>query len=410
MRVAGLGKIHKEIEEQKREEGRASDRRRQRALSVGLLGQHQMTRVPSRSVRHNQRFTNGPSPSSRGNFRVTHGPTPFPRVHCKDISREVLDQNNLAWDWDPDDEDYIVIKKHMTRQELKELVQHSAWLRERREREIALREAELQAEQAPKLRESEGRSDARRRPERRHERDNERASTRGDRYADGLQSGPNFHRDQTQNNHPPAPREVSTARPIEELPLPSHPRSQRSRAPSVHSRLDQPFSPPDYTYMERPSQPPPQAHIPRSHSGRSQAPAELPRIPSRQAQDSYHPGRRASSVMQGSTPFARAPSIGPTSRKLNYVQAPPDNVRFETRSHRSESLAGATIRNERPRQAAENARQFLRQQTSGSAHPRRPDFVNGPESRQAYGPTPGWRPEGRDGMERRNSVRGYRAF
>lgn len=47
MRVAGLGKIHKEIEEQKREEGRASDRRRQRALSVGLLGQHQMTRFPA---------------------------------------------------------------------------------------------------------------------------------------------------------------------------------------------------------------------------------------------------------------------------------------------------------------------------------------------------------------------------
>lgn len=474
MRAAGLGKIHKEIEKQKREGGRTGNiGSRPRPLSVGHLGQYQVSRVPSRSVRNNSRLTDRPPPSSREIGRNTHGLTPFPRIHRDDVNREALDEYGLAWDWDPDNEEYIVIKKHLTEQELKELIQHAAWLRERKERDLALLESET--EQMRNLSVRKVRGGGRRGLERTHGRDNERESTRGDHVRDRghahlPQSRRHIFRDQTQNNYPPAPQELSTERPIAGLPLPSHPRPQRSRTPSMSSRLDQPFSPPDYSFMERPSQPQPQAYGTRSRSGMSQAPAGRPRIQSRQLEESYPTWARAPSGWQGSRPFARAPSvgpsskrfshmpassdhvrfdspphhsdsvagarvrnneprpnplsarqdftrfarapsIGPSSRRLSHMQAPPEDFRFASPSHRSDSLAGARLHNERPRQAAEDVRQFLGQQASGSGHLRRernPDFVRGPESRREYAPAPGLRAEGRDGMGRRDSVRGYR--
>ena len=360
MRAAGLGQIHKEIEKKKREGGRTGNvGPRQRSLSVGHLGQYQVARAPSRSGRNDPRVPNRPSPSSREVFRTPHGPTPFPRIHREDICLEALDEYGLEWSWDPDNDEYVVIKKHLTRQELNDLIRHTAWLRERRERDLALREAET-TEQMRKLSVREDRNDARQGPERGRERDAERASTRDDRYAHGPPSGLHVHRSHAHNNRPPAPPEASTALPIQELPPPSHPRSQRSRAPTMSSRLNQPFSPPEYSAMEQSSQPPPQPHGLRLRNGMSQAPAGRPPIPSRQVQESYPYRPRAPSVRQGTTPLARASNIRPTSRRHDRVQAPMENIRFASPPHRSESLAGARTRNDDPRPGAQGSTPFAR--------------------------------------------------
>lgn len=416
MRVVGLGKIHKEIKEierqlQEKERAKHSGAR-QRNPSAGHVGQ---PHTPSRSVRDNQKITNRPPLSSREIHRGKDVPPPFPRVHREDVSREALDEYNLAWIWDPRDKDYIIIEEHLTRQELSELIQHAARLRERKERELAQYESKLKAEQKKIPSESREQSDARRNSERGRGRHAEQTSARNGRnhhsgYAYVPRSAIHTHVNQTQNNQLSARREVSTARPIAELPSPSPPRSPRSRAPSLHSRLSQPFSPPDYTSMRWPHELPPQGHGSRSRSGMSQAPAELLATSSRRAQEPHDPRPSPLSIRQGSRPFPEVPSISPASRRFSHIPAPSEDVHFASPPHRSESLAGA--RNRHPRQAVENVRQLPSQYARGSGYPRRersPDFVRGFESRLGDTRAPGTRAEGRDGVGRHNSVRGYRA-
>ncbi|KAF6228431.1 hypothetical protein HO133_008161 [Letharia lupina] len=285
MRVAGLGDVHKEIERRKRVVRRVekSGPRDQNPLD-GQVGQSYRTSSPSRSVRDDQQITKGPRSSVRETVRSTDGPPPLPRVHWKDLSRDTLAEYNLAWTWDNNDKDYIIIQEHLTWRELDLLLQHTGWLRERKELNLALRESKKEVEQMQKLCESKApkdRSDVGRKSEKRCECDAERASARDDQNLDGghahvSQPGIHIHVNQTQNNQPPAPQEASTAQTIPELPSPSHRSSQCSMVPAMHSKLTRPWSPHDYTSMERPRQPPRQTHRSRSRSRASQAPDELP--------------------------------------------------------------------------------------------------------------------------------------
>lgn len=432
----------------------------------------------------------------------------FPSVHREAISPETLDDHDLDWSHDPHVKDYIIIKKHLTRKELEELQQHTAWLRERKERDFALRESEVEAERGTNLRGNKERSEPRRNSESGRGRHVERSSTRSGRVPG---SGVHIHVNQTQNNHPPGPREALTSHPIPEMPSPSISRSQRPRAPSTHSRLSRPFDLHDFTPLEQPRQMPPQAHGLRSSSRAPRAPSELGVAPSRPARDPYDfragppseqedprafagaPGigpagrrlshmrappedvgfappphrepynnrPRAPSIQGDSGPFTGAPGVRPTGRRLSHVQPPLDDAHFPSPpprqqsynprprppsvledprtfagapgiraagrrlSHirppaedghfappsRAESLAGA--RSGHPRQAAGNAGQFPLQHAPGSIPPRRersPDFVGRrSESRRGDTRAPGSRVEGRDGMGRQNSLRGYRA-
>ena len=439
------------------------------------MGQPSRTRAPSRSVRDNPRLNTGPPPSPREIVRGGDGSPPFPRVHREDFSREALNESNLAWSWDSNDKDYIIIEKHLTRQELKELIQRAAWLRERKERDLALSESREEVEQTQGLRQSTKRCDAGRANERRHEYDAERASVCDDGshirgHARVSQPGIHIHVDQTQNNQPPVPRKASMAPSITELPLGSLNKSQRPRAPSTQSRLSRPFDAHDFAPIEQPRQIPPQGHGSRSLSRTPRAPSELgvrsprhgrepfaprPGLPSvRQGprpfedapsirpaggrpshlqppsedvqfpspphpRESYDPRPSTPSVQEGLRPFAGAPSMRPAGRRLSHIQPPFEDRDFAPPS-RTESLAGA--RSERPRQAAANTRQFSLQHTRGSirppsqnvhfAPPSRTESLAGARSerpRQADAHAPASTVEGRDGMGRRNSVRGFRA-
>ena len=385
----------------------------------------------------------------------------------------------MDWSYDPNEKGYIIIEKHLTRQELKELLQHTAWLRERKERDLALRksemeaeretnlrgskESEMEAERETNLRGSKERSDARRDSERGRGRHAERASVRDDRSIVGghtrvSQPGIHIHVDQIQNNQPPVPRKASMGSPTTELPSPPHPRFQRSRAPSTHSRLTRPFDPHDFTPIEQPRQISPQAHGLRSQSRAPRVPSELG--VTHHAQEPYNPRARPPTVRQDPRPFAEAPNIRPAGRRLSHLRPPSEDAQFASPPHRrdsydprprppsvqenSRSFAGAPgirlasrrlshvrppsehiqfappsrteslieARSELPRQAAANARQFPLQHARGSIPPRRersPSFVGRrSESRRGDSRAPGPRVEGRDGMGRRNSVRGYR--
>ena len=431
MRAVGLGQMHKEIERQKRG---GNVRPRNRRLSISHIDQ------PYKTWSSSPRMTNGPPPPSpREIVRGIDGSPPFPRVHRDDVSDEALDDYNLDWTYDPSEKGYIIIEKHLTRQELQELLQHAAGLRERKERVPALRESEMEAERETNLRRSKERSDPRQDSETGRERLAERTLTRDGR--NGL-----------------ARQEALTSHPIAEFPSPSITGPQRPRAPSTHSRLSRPFDPHDFTPREQARQIPPQAHGLRSPSRAPRAPSELPMMPSRRARDTHNPMARSPSVQQGSRPyeevpsarpagraprapselaftpsgharepydprarppsveqdprpFTGAPNIRPAGRRLSHMRSPSEDGQFVPPSF-AESLAGARV--ERPRQAAGNAREVPLQHARGSIPPRRersPHFApRGSESRRAESRAPGPRVEGRNDMGRRNSVRGYRAI
>lgn len=243
------------------------------------------------------------------------------------------------------------------------------------------------------------RSDAGRKSEKRRECDAERASARDDQNLDGghayvSQPGIHIHVNQTQNSQLPAPQEASTAQPIPELPSPSHHSSQRSTVPAMHSKLTRPWSPHDHTSIERPRQPSRQTHRSRSRSRTSQAPDELPGTLFHRARESDENRPRRATAQQVSRPHEEAPSTRTASRQWRHIPAPSEHVHFAS-PPRSESMAGE----ERPRQAAENVREF----SSQYRQPRRERSsysAQGSQSRRAYTHAPESWSEDRGGTGR----------
>lgn len=243
------------------------------------------------------------------------------------------------------------------------------------------------------------RSDAGRKSEKRREYDAERVSARDDQDLDGgnahvSQPGIHIHVYQTQNSQPPAPREASTAQSIAELPSPSHRSSQRSRVPAMHSKLTRPWSPHDHTSMERPRQPSRQTHRSRSRSRASQAPGELPGTLFHRAREPDENRPRRTTAQQVSRPREEAPSTRTAGRQWRHIPAPSEHVHFAS-PPRSESMAGE----ERPRQAAENVREF----SSQYRQPRREESsysAQRSQSRRAYTHAPESRSEDRGGTGR----------
>lgn len=54
------------------------------------------------------------------------------RVSRKDILTDSLDYPNIPWEWDPEDDYYVFVKEHLTKDRWQELRQHTAQILKQR--------------------------------------------------------------------------------------------------------------------------------------------------------------------------------------------------------------------------------------------------------------------------------------